>query len=1522
MSIRTILVTLALFVASSLHAIGTGGGFKWSYTGDKEYDSALVVWMPAITGSAENLGNKRTAIIDSLKNSVAFSNLKTQCGAMIGMATYAVGVVENPSSEAVSFSHELVTFATSKFPYFSVFVKVDEDGRILEYAVTAVSSVQKNNLASVTDGEEGLGADSTVRSENVVFSITAAEGVAVEWSADGGATWTAYAKGANAPAGEISIRLTSAEGVAKVVTREFTWADWQIDVSDVQISKTVPAAKYSDRFDGDRKLPSTKLGGVALPYASSDWATNPQFVSVRGESDNKAVVIASDCKPYASSVVEASDDVSFLTVAKMPRVTTRARVIAYAGNTKDTGLFLDYNDKKVRLVDRASLRVIAEYADKDVERQFHSYLVTFNNGTKAVQFFVDGVKIEPKSSETIGSHPGKGYQLGAIFGGATLTVDGIQTDKGYDIEVDEIAIWNADVSEVAAEIARKFPAWPEVVYATTKDFTRFVLKDGEETQLKEGDTIICDTNAHYAAGGYNLWEGGPNLSAFAAYPVILRQRMDFGAGAGIPANGRVEIDFTETTPREGVYLYGDIGENARVGGTGTLCLGHTGNACTINDGVEISANVAFQAPTRTVTVKGAVEITGVVDATFGLFKLADGAELTVAKLGDGKVETDVAGKKVVYAGGKYRLVPIVTVSLDAQGGTGGTSNVTATCGSALPEIDLPTREGYVFGGYYTSALGGKRYYTFEGNGKVWDQTQGATLYAHWWAEGEYRPTQIHNGDFTKVPWMDYDFKGTRWTLANHDHTYWNQENVVVGGVIIKWGNAKPEKIYFNGVDKGWNTSEIQTVSGSLIEYFCPGWCETVLNPTIPASDRYVEMNASNPAILYQDLTTQGGDVIRWSLKHAFRTNMGSNSTQAMRVEIGAPKRENGAIANAKGTGEDIDPEIDPDTKAIYRSSGVTDASGGESAIGCAGDDIAKLSLGKSEANGWWSASGVYVIPEGQTVTRFGFISETQTGNGNLLDDIEFSTLLGNLHFMEHGDGSATIFGYWGDEDTTKRLAVKIGERLIYLNMGDYVNQNFSIVLSAEQVGGQREMSAYHEDYPSAARTLHFSPFYVFDANGGVFADGATSVRWPEKTGEACSLPEYPARAEYSATGWFTEAEGGTEVTRETKVGDAQLTLYAHWEKALREVVASGDVKVKVDAEWLKGKGLSGKTDEEIEEALEKTDERTRMKVWQTYVLNDTTEPSVISNSTEKAGKEGDVGLSVPSYTVNEKSGVTVRRQLILKREVDGATEKAADVDLNMKLIDVPLADTSEAKPIAFYTLVMTFRNDGADGVESNMSNTAGLLLAKAVGSQGRELVSVPWKGLDGGDPTLDEFLITDNMTEGDKVFIYRKGTKDYAAYRLNAEKKWEAAVTVKATKEGVASSLAAEPETVRVPVGSAVWVERKDKTAPCYFLGSPFTGEVDFRLEEGYNLCSVPGYSTFKLADIKESGVGDRVILLCVDGEPKVFAKDADGWSLMKNETTVIGGETVVVPTKVTDQDLMAIPPGAGFWYEKKGSEP
>ena len=74
-----------------------------------------------------------------------------------------------------------------------------------------------------------------------------------------------------------------------------------------------------------------------------------------------------------------------------------------------------------------------------------------------------------------------------------------------------------------------------------------------------------------------------------------------------------------------------------------------------------------------------------------------------------------------------------SVTLDRQGGSGGTTNVTATYGATMPSATMPTRTGYTFGGYYTGASGGgTQYYNADGASvRSWNIASNTTLYAKW-----------------------------------------------------------------------------------------------------------------------------------------------------------------------------------------------------------------------------------------------------------------------------------------------------------------------------------------------------------------------------------------------------------------------------------------------------------------------------------------------------------------------------------------------------------------------------------------------------------------------------------------------------------------------------------------------------------------------------------------------------------------------------------------------------------------------
>ena len=83
-------------------------------------------------------------------------------------------------------------------------------------------------------------------------------------------------------------------------------------------------------------------------------------------------------------------------------------------------------------------------------------------------------------------------------------------------------------------------------------------------------------------------------------------------------------------------------------------------------------------------------------------------------------------------------LPVSTVTFDRQGGTGGTASVNVTRGDILPAVEIPTRPGHDFGGYFGGLDGtGTQYYNAAGRGmQMWNSASNATLFAHWIEKNE------------------------------------------------------------------------------------------------------------------------------------------------------------------------------------------------------------------------------------------------------------------------------------------------------------------------------------------------------------------------------------------------------------------------------------------------------------------------------------------------------------------------------------------------------------------------------------------------------------------------------------------------------------------------------------------------------------------------------------------------------------------------------------------------------------------
>lgn len=138
---------------------------------------------------------------------------------------------------------------------------------------------------------------------------------------------------------------------------------------------------------------------------------------------------------------------------------------------------------------------------------------------------------------------------------------------------------------------------------------------------------------------------------------------------------------------------------------------------------------------------------------------------------------------------------------------------------------------------------------------------------------------------------------------------------------------------------GWFT----TASDRKIEIWSTGY----QGVTAPEGNQFAEINATQPGELYQVVDTIPGQSLVWSLAHRARASGARGDT--MSVNIG------------------------PATGAANQTTTFTDVL----------------------TDGWVRHTGTYVVPAGQTQTRFGFASGPTASNspsiGNFLDDIFFTT---------------------------------------------------------------------------------------------------------------------------------------------------------------------------------------------------------------------------------------------------------------------------------------------------------------------------------------------------------------------------------------------------------------------------------------------------------------------------------------------------------------------------------------------------
>ena len=256
------------------------------------------------------------------------------------------------------------------------------------------------------------------------------------------------------------------------------------------------------------------------------------------------------------------------------------------------------------------------------------------------------------------------------------------------------------------------------------------------------------------------------------------------------------------------------------------------------------------------------------------------------------------------------------------------------------------------------------------------------------------PDHLVNGDFSvnyKDQWLT---GGWNWTSITPDGKYLNS--------VRNWNDSATTWKTVNGWDKtkfGWSSTQ---KAGSNVQQKANA-VELQYDDST-ADNVYAELCAYEAGTaIYQDIRTVPGTLYKVRLKHA---SLNSTYLDKMQVMIGTPGHEQPVEmtrTSVNGHGDKLN------EKSTVIATKVTNGNN------------------RHHADQWETYEGTYLIPDGQTTTRFTFrsVDSKQLDYGNVLDDIVFD----KAYRLSYDKNSSNATGevpsnQRGKENTTQPAASK------------------------------------------------------------------------------------------------------------------------------------------------------------------------------------------------------------------------------------------------------------------------------------------------------------------------------------------------------------------------------------------------------------------------------------------------------------------------------------------------------------------
>ena len=248
-----------------------------------------------------------------------------------------------------------------------------------------------------------------------------------------------------------------------------------------------------------------------------------------------------------------------------------------------------------------------------------------------------------------------------------------------------------------------------------------------------------------------------------------------------------------------------------------------------------------------------------------------------------------------------------TVTLNANGGTGGTTSVQAVFDAPMPNITIPSKSGYTFLGYFDAQ--NKQYYDANGaSTNSWTTAANATLSAAW--EEQSGETPVVTGDLHF--WFFYPADATSNGVSNDETVFSNMYTSTssqAGSITIdgksysitkrsgdtpKFGeftipSGKKGIFYAIAVSSGGSSRQINLIRGEeKIEFEVPG-----------GSSTYQRLESDELSAGTYSIEREGSGNVRLGMIALKITDGDGSTTEAIRVTADEQPRSRKILRNGQ-----------------------------------------------------------------------------------------------------------------------------------------------------------------------------------------------------------------------------------------------------------------------------------------------------------------------------------------------------------------------------------------------------------------------------------------------------------------------------------------------------------------------------------------------------------------------------------------------------------------------------------------------